>query len=194
MDQVLEQVKSFAAKAHEGQTRKYANEAYIQHPVRVMETCRQYTDDIALLSAALLHDVLEDTEVSPWALEEFLRSVMDEAAALRTHGLVVELTDVYTKAAYPKWNRRKRRAKEQERIALTSPDSQTVKYADIIDNGGAIVTEDPDFAWTYLHECRALLKVIGKGEPELYLKAVARTEEDIQRLKNAGYSRRRGRR
>ena len=79
---------------------------------------------------------------------------MTKEDASRTTSLVVELTDVYTKAAYPRWNRRKRKRKESERIQKTSSDSQTIKYADIIDNCKEIVEHDPDFAGLFLMECR----------------------------------------
>ena len=46
----------------------------------------------------------------------------------------VQSTDIYTKQNYPGWNRRKRKQKEAERLAVAHPDAQTVKYADIIDN------------------------------------------------------------
>lgn len=57
MEEVLEQIRDFADKAHGEQMRKYTPERYIVHPVRVMKICREYTDDITVLAAALLHDV-----------------------------------------------------------------------------------------------------------------------------------------
>ena len=52
----------FAAKAHEGQTRKGSSIPYIDHPVMVatiLLNAGVYDEDI--ISAAFLHDVLEDT-------------------------------------------------------------------------------------------------------------------------------------
>lgn len=66
-----------------------------------MEICRQYTQDTAILAAALLHDLLEDTPVRKEAMEEFLLSVMDHRQTQRTIKLVVEPTDIYVKANYP---------------------------------------------------------------------------------------------
>src|SRR5690348_5206587 len=131
MDPVLEPIKDFAAKAHGEQRRKFADEPYIAHPIRVMEMCRQYTHDTAILAAALLHDVLEDTPVNKQQIKDFLLTVMDAGKAQRTVQLIDELTDRYTKANYPHWNRRKRKAKESERLTNTSGESQTIKYADI---------------------------------------------------------------
>lgn len=171
MEAVLEKIKDFADKAHGDQQRKYSPERYIVHPVRVMQTCAAYTTKLPVLAAALLHDVLEDTPVTKEGLQQFLEGVMTEEEARQTTTLVVELSDVYTKEAHPRWNRKKRKAKEAERIAKTSEDSQTVKYADIVDNCREIVQHDPDFARVFLRECKGLLAVMPKGNEELYSKA-----------------------
>lgn len=63
--EALERNKQFADKAHGAQKRKYSGQRYMGHPVGVMHICKEYTDDLAVLSAALLHDVLEDIELSP---------------------------------------------------------------------------------------------------------------------------------
>jgi (p)ppGpp synthase/HD superfamily hydrolase len=171
MDSTLERVKEFADKAHGDQLRKYSSDRYIVHLIRVMEICRQYTSSLPILAAALLHDVLEDTKVTKHELNEHLSSLMDQEDVKRTMQLVIELTDVYTKAKYPYWNRRKRRHKEAVRIEKTSAESQTIKYADIIDNCSGIAKDDPKFAFLFLRECRMLLKKIPKGNQDLYVKA-----------------------
>ncbi len=94
MNPTLEKIKGFAEKAHGQQRRKYSDERYISHPIRVMEMCAQYTDDDGMLAAALLHDVLEDTSVTEKEMREFLHGVMLPETADRTLEMVVELTDV----------------------------------------------------------------------------------------------------
>ena len=183
MEEVLQQVQDFADGAHGEQMRKFAPERYIAHPIRVMELCREQTKDMTILAAALLHDVLEDTPVQQEAIRDFLLGVMPEAQAQRTLRLVVELTDIYTKKHYPEWNRRKRKAKETERLADTSADAQTIKYADIIDNGAEIVYQDTDFAEVFLRECRALLKRMDKGNPILYKRATGIVEDGLTYLR-----------
>lgn len=165
---ILEDIRNFADKAHGTQMRKYQPHRYIVHPVRVMETCRKYTDELPILAAALLHDVLEDTDVTRDALYQYLQTVMDQAEAEKTIQLVTELTDVYVKKDFPQFNRRKRKALEIERIRQISPDAQTVKYADILDNSNEIVEFDPDFARVFLRECKVLLASIPDGNAELY--------------------------
>lgn len=182
MEKLLQHIIEFADNAHGAQTRKYTPERYIVHPVRVMESCKRVTDDICILAAAILHDVLEDTDVSRDELESFLKSIMEPAMAMRTLDLVVDLTDVFVKKNYPKLNRRSRKSKELIRLEKTSPDSQTIKYADIIDNTKEIVKQDPDFAKVFLRECRTNLKKLNKGNKELYDEAVNLVNRSLEEL------------
>lgn len=80
----LERALRFAAVAHRDQCRKGTDTPYITHPVQVMfilERAR-FTDE-SLLAAALLHDVVEDCEVSLDELrEEFSPAVAALVAAL----------------------------------------------------------------------------------------------------------------
>lgn len=60
---MLENAISYAARAHGGQWRKDQQTPFVAHPMRVMMVvCREFavTDEI-VLSAAVLHDVIEDT-------------------------------------------------------------------------------------------------------------------------------------
>jgi guanosine-3',5'-bis(diphosphate) 3'-pyrophosphohydrolase len=57
-----------ARDAHEGQTRS-SGEPYIIHPVAVARILAEMRLDLETLQAALLHDVIEDTEVSKEDLE-----------------------------------------------------------------------------------------------------------------------------
>jgi guanosine-3',5'-bis(diphosphate) 3'-pyrophosphohydrolase len=59
----------FATKAHTGQARA-TGEPYIIHPIAVANILLQMGMDKATISAGLLHDVLEDTAVTPHELEE----------------------------------------------------------------------------------------------------------------------------
>ena len=86
--------------------------------------------------------------------------------------MVDELTDRYVKAAYPQWNRRKRKTMEAERLAKTSAAAQTIKYADILDNSTDIVKTDNDFSKKYLYECKHLLNKMDKGDAVLRDRAV----------------------
>jgi GTP pyrophosphokinase len=72
----------FAEEAHRGQTRK-SGEPYILHPVAVAEILANMQMDVATVEAALLHDVVEDTNVT---LED-LREQFGETLAGLVDGL-----------------------------------------------------------------------------------------------------------
>ena len=54
----------FAVKAHEGVPRRGRDFPYIVHPLEALTIVATMTSDPALLAAAVLHDVVEDTEVT----------------------------------------------------------------------------------------------------------------------------------
>ena len=54
----------FATKAHSGTTRKGTNVPYIVHPIEAAAIVSAMTDDEEVIAAAVLHDVLEDTEAT----------------------------------------------------------------------------------------------------------------------------------
>jgi len=177
--EILDRIIEFADHAHGEQTRKYSPDRYIVHPVRVMKTCNRYTDSLPVLAAALLHDVIEDTPYNRDDLSEFLQHYMTEEEKILTIELVIELTDVYAKKRFPALNRFKRKKKELDRLRKISPQAQTIKYADIIDNAMEISQSDPDFAKRYLQECHDIVSALKEGHPELRSIAleVIRTEQ-----------------
>ena len=186
MIEILQSVATFADLAHGDQQRKYADERYIEHPLRVMETCRHYGYSLPVLAAAILHDVLEDTDTTPGQLKEFLLTVMNESDTTHTLLLVTELTDIYTKHHYPRMNRRKRKTKEATRIEGISAEAQTIKYADIIDNAKGMAGQDADFAPVFLNECDALLEKMKKGNKELRKEAIDTVIKEMDKLKIHG--------
>jgi len=70
-DQVetIMQAYEFGAEAHEGQKRQ-SGEAYISHPVAVAQELADMHLDAQAISAAILHDVVEDTEASLAQIED----------------------------------------------------------------------------------------------------------------------------
>jgi len=67
----------FAAQCHEGQSRQ-SGEPYITHPLAVANILADMHLDHESLMAALLHDVIEDTDVSKSELaERFTQTVAD---------------------------------------------------------------------------------------------------------------------
>ncbi|WP_198293531.1 HD domain-containing protein [Algoriphagus resistens] len=182
-DEILKLVRDYADEAHGDQIRKYTKERYIVHPERVLKICEEYSNKLPVVAAALLHDVLEDTDVTPKEMKDYLSTIMLAEEATRTVKLVIEMTDVYTKAAYPQWNRDTRKQKELERIKKTSPDAQSIKYADILDNCREIVQYDISFAPKYLQECSSILKSAIRGNKDLRKLAMETLDHEKDNLR-----------
>jgi (p)ppGpp synthase/HD superfamily hydrolase len=183
VETILKKIAAFADAAHGDQRRKYADERYVEHPIRVMKTCQQFGYPLPVLAAAMLHDVLEDTDVTQQQIREFLVSMMSETDTNHTISLVTELTDVYTKDRYPRLNRQQRKAKEADRLEKVSADAQTIKYGDIIDNATGIVEHGADFAPVFLKEGAELLTKMKKGNKDLYKKAREVIAHEMDQLK-----------
>jgi guanosine-3',5'-bis(diphosphate) 3'-pyrophosphohydrolase len=66
---VLRKAYVFSGQAHKGQVRR-SGEPYLSHPLEVTAYLADMKLDRTTLVAALLHDVLEDTETTPVALRE----------------------------------------------------------------------------------------------------------------------------
>ncbi|MDH7493233.1 MAG: bifunctional (p)ppGpp synthetase/guanosine-3',5'-bis(diphosphate) 3'-pyrophosphohydrolase [Candidatus Saccharicenans sp.] len=75
---LLQKAYVFAARAHKGQIRR-SGEPYLSHPLEVTNILAEMNLDLTTLVAGLLHDVLEDTEVS---LAEIKENFGREVAAL----------------------------------------------------------------------------------------------------------------
>jgi GTP pyrophosphokinase len=78
----IREAYAFAAEAHKGQVRK-SGEPYIEHPVAVAEILVNMQMDVTSAVAALLHDVVEDTNVT---LDD-LREKFGETLAMLVDGL-----------------------------------------------------------------------------------------------------------
>lgn len=169
---MVEEAKEFAREAHRDQFRKYKNEAYIEHPIRVAALVRTVAHTTEMLCAAYLHDVVEDTDVTIENIEERFGKKVAE--------LVHELTDQYVKENYRHLNRSKRKENEVERQSKISSDAKTVKLADVIDNTRDIVENDRDFARRYVPEMEAMVEALYGGDFKLFMKACY----EVQRGKN----------
>ena len=59
---MIDKAIEFATKAHEGQLRKGTSRPYIVHPIEVGDIVSTMTRDEEVISAAILHDTIEDCE------------------------------------------------------------------------------------------------------------------------------------
>lgn len=170
-DGIEKQALAFARKAHGEQKRKYKDELYVAHLIRVADIVKSVSHTPEMIAAAYLHDVVEDTEIP-------LRKVA-MTFGKKVGLLVEELTDEFTKEKYPNLNRRWRKKKETERIAKISWNAKTIKLADIIDNLPSISQNDPGFSKKYTPEMESLVDVLTEGNPEL----LAAAKEEVRKAK-----------
>lgn len=94
----LERAIAIAAAAHTGQTDK-GGQPYILHPLRVMMRCTTADEQMA----AVLHDVVEDSDVTLADLEQegFPRSVVEAVEALTKRPGETRIQAAHRAAAHP---------------------------------------------------------------------------------------------
>lgn len=76
---LLEKSIAFALRAHEGQVRKKSGTPYILHPMEAATIASTLTDDREVLAAVMLHDTVEDTDVT---LDDIRREFGERVAQL----------------------------------------------------------------------------------------------------------------
>ena len=163
--QIIARAHKIAELSHRGQVRKYSSLPYIVHPEAVAAIVASVTSNPAVISAAALHDTVEDTDLTLSDLFQQLYAQFGFSAAYQVTRLVDDLTHVFTKDAFPALNRAERKALEHDRLSRISPDAALVKLADIIHNTQDIVRDDRNFAKVYLVEQRELVEILAKFAP-----------------------------
>jgi (p)ppGpp synthase/HD superfamily hydrolase len=148
----LERAILLAVEAHSGHWRKGPSPLpYIAHPIEVLAKVRHWAGvtDEDVLAAAVLHDTVEDTDVTLQQLQE--------AFGPRVARIVGELT-------------RENQANLLDEIAHMSPESQTIKLADRHSNlWESERTREPDRVRAYAAEAVRMLAIIPRElAPELW--------------------------
>ena len=152
----IRDVYTFAAKAHEGRTRKFSGDPYIVHPVRVALMATEHGLGHIQIAAALLHDVVEDCDVS---LDEITTRFGRYVA-----NVVWGLTNYEARNGGPddSMNRAARKAADRVWLSKQSPAVKSLKILDAIDN----ILDQPStdsFMDVMLEELRLL--VLAMTEP-----------------------------
>ena len=62
MMNILEEAIIYATILHQGKVRKFTNNPYILHPLEVAQILSNMTDDEEVITAGILHDIVEDTD------------------------------------------------------------------------------------------------------------------------------------
>jgi len=135
---------AIAIRAHTGQTRKTDDTPYIEHPKAVAEILESYDFPETVVAAALVHDVLEDTEVGE---EELRRELGDE---------VVDIVTAVSEDKSLEWEDRKERYIKS--VAESSDATKAVSIADKIHNAQSLIEAAEDLGpevWTMFNRGKA---------------------------------------
>ncbi len=158
MSKIIEAAQ-FAHKAHIAQKRKYSNEPYIVHPMRVAGMVSMHPSaNEDLVCAAWLHDVIEDCDITA----EILSDMFGANVAL----LVEELTNKSKGMNAP---RAERKRIDREALSKASFAAKLIKLFDRRDNLMDLIRHPPqsDFCQLYARESRELLRYLGDVDDRL---------------------------
>lgn len=129
---LLDRAIIFAVNAHQGVERKGKGFPYIVHPMEAMSIVATMTNDQELLAAAVLHDVIEDTETT---VDELLQEFGERVALL-----VEAESDIKMEGpAAVTWHQRKQIA--MDKLTVASRDVKIVALGDKLSNMRAIASD-----------------------------------------------------
>ena len=142
----LDRAIVFATRAHAGTERRGKGFPYIVHPLEALSIAASITSDQEILAAAVLHDTIEDTQVT---LEDLQKEFGPRVARL-----VEEESDKFAEGVSEEdsWLDRKKAA--IDRIAKAGHDAKIVALSDKLSNARAIYRdyrESGDGLWNIFH-------------------------------------------
>ena len=143
---LLDRAIIFAVNAHSGTERRGKGFPYIVHPMEAVEIVATMTSDQELLAAAVLHDTVEDTDVTIGRLREEFGD--------RVASIVEAESDTFQEGVSEEdsWHDRKKAA--MERLASASLDVKMVALGDKLSNMRAIARDYSvlgDGLWKIFH-------------------------------------------
>ena len=118
---MVQKAIDFATKVHEGQYRKGTDRPYIVHPMEVGKIVSTMTQDEEIISAAILHDTIEDCEGVD-------ANVLKEMFSARVAGIVSQESEDKSKT----WMERK--SATIERLKTAPIEVQMIGLADKLSN------------------------------------------------------------
>jgi (p)ppGpp synthase/HD superfamily hydrolase len=182
MSELVTKAQAWAHAAHDSinQKRKYGDEVYWVHTDAVADILKEAGESEEVQAAGHLHDVLEDVAPkNPTYSEENMRKEFGDVVT----NLVLEVTNVYTKEAFPHLNRAKRKHLEEKRIGTISLGGKNIKCADITHNIKGILTYDTEFGKVFLAEKSVALTQLTNANPVLYKMVTRAVADEIAKLK-----------
>lgn len=130
---LVDKAIAFATQAHKGTERRGKGFPYIIHPLEAMAIVATITNDPGLLAAAVLHDTIEDTEVT---YDDIKREFGERIA-----NLVAKETDVRTAPDGRKLTWQERKQRDMDNLRASSREVKIVALGDKLSNMRAIARD-----------------------------------------------------
>ena len=143
---LLDRAINFAVRAHAGSERRGKGFPYIVHPLEAVAIVATMTPDQEILSAAALHDVVEDADVT---VEELRAAFGDRIAGLVAWESDVVLAELSEEDSWPL-----RKQAAIDRLAAAPRDAKIVALGDKLSNMRAIARDyavQGDALWNLFH-------------------------------------------
>lgn len=165
---LFDRAVNFAVKAHSGTERRGKGFPYIIHLMEAVEIVATITPDQELLSAAMLHDTVEDTPVT---VDDLRKEFGDRIASI-----VEAESDVHNEgeSEHESWHRRKQEA--IDRLTAAPMEAKIVALGDKLSNMRAIARDYAqigDGLWKLFH-------VTEKSEHEWHYRGLAHALKDLE--------------
>lgn len=146
--ELFDKALDLATKAHQGSTRKSSNTPYILHPVEVAAIASRMTDNLDVLCAALLHDVVEDANISLDYIEKEFGSYVAMLVSCETENKRKDLPSSQT------WKIRKLES-INDLAKITDKGAKIIWLADKLSNMrsiAAVYAQIGDKVWNNFHQ------------------------------------------
>lgn len=172
--ELLDRAIVFAVRAHAGTERKGKGFPYIVHPMEAVEIVATMTSDQELLAAAVLHDTVEDTDVT---VEQIRAEFGERVAALvasESDNVVEGMNEDKVVHSSSNWKERKRVA--IERLAHASRDAKMVALGDKLSNMRAIArdyAQQGDAVWN-------VFRIHDRKEHEWHYRGLVESLRELQ--------------
>lgn len=155
---IFDRAAQFAIEAHSGTERRGKGHPYILHPMEAAAIVASITNDPEMLAAAILHDTVEDTDVT---IEQIRELFGDRVAKM-----VADETAVRPEGST--W--RDRKQLQLDKLFAAPHDSKVVSLGDKLSNMRGIAhdyLETGDSLWSRFHAPN------GKSDIEWYYRGLA---------------------
>ncbi len=165
---LLDKAIVFAVKAHRNTERRGKGFPYVVHLMEAVEIVATMTSDQELLAAAMLHDTVEDTDVT---IEDIRHEFGERIAAL-----VNAETDSYPEGVSEEASWKGRKEAAIHRLRNVSKEGKIVALGDKLSNMRAIARDfarQGDGLWNIFH-------VKDKALHEWHYRALAEALSDLQ--------------